>query len=101
MKTWIVSRFSIVTIFVDINSIMKVEMATACTGACDNNINNDQGNILFRATNIAGLGRTHVSLSLYFFMLLCLCITPREVCSFTESTTKKWSDIQVQLFVCK
>ena len=63
--------------------------AAAGTGVVDNSFNNDKGHIHFRAMNIGGFGRTHVNLFLYFFMLSCLCLAPCDVCSFSESTTKK------------
>ena len=61
VKTWFVSRYSIDSIFVDITSILKAEMTTAGTAPGENSFNNEKGHILFRATNIAGFGRTHVS----------------------------------------
>ena len=40
----------------------------------ENNFNEEQGHILFKATNIAGFGRTHVSLFVYFFVFSCLLV---------------------------
>ena len=53
---------------------MKAEMTTECTASGDNCFNDENGHILFRATNIAGFGRTHVSWVHFFFMLLCCAL---------------------------
>ena len=60
LKTWMVSRYSMDTILLEITNILKAEMTIAGSVPCDNIFNNDKGDLLFRATNIAGFGRTHV-----------------------------------------
>ena len=59
------SRYSVDTIFVEISSILKAEMTAAGTVPGDHAFNNEQGDILFKATNIAGFGRRDVSWSCY------------------------------------
>ena len=74
MKTWVVSRYSIDSIFLDITSILKAEMTTAGTAPGENSFNNEKGHILFRATNISGFGRTHVRWVRFLLMLLCCAL---------------------------
>ena len=60
VKTWLTSRYNPDTIFLEITNILKAEMTIAGLVQCNNIFNHDKGDLLFRATNIAGFGRTHV-----------------------------------------
>lgn len=55
-------------------TIMTAVTSTAGTVKMDNKLNDKEGSMLHRATNIAGFGRTHVCIYFYLFMLLCVWI---------------------------
>ena len=86
VKTWSRSIYSIESIFNEIVTIFKAEQATAGTVKLENTFNQDEGHILFKASNIAGFGRSHVSLFGCLFVLSCLLII--TIC-LTAATTKK------------
>ena len=54
--------------------IFKAEQAAAGTTKIDNSFNEDEGHILYKAKNIAGCGRSHVSFFACFFVLSCLLV---------------------------
>ena len=57
----------------DIVIVLKAEMATVTTGTVkmDNHLNDEEGSMLHRATNIAGFGLTRVCI---FYMFVVSCV---------------------------